>query len=372
MPAIAIDGSRAFLRRRTGIEEYAYQVIRHLRGPLRDEPVTLYLRSDQAPDFDLPPAWKVKKLWAPRLWTQGRLSLAMLSDRPDILFVPAHTVPLIHPRRTVVTVHGLEYEVVPQGYGFWERLYMRWSIRHSVRAASTVVAVSENTKQDLVRLYGVPEAKIRVIYEGYDEKNSNFQFPISNGQPPTAVARSGGEGNVTPYFLFIGRLEERKNVVRIIEAFELLKAAQGLPHRLILAGKPGHGYAAIRSRIRHSKFKDSIEEPGYVSETEKRELLQGAEAFLFPTLYEGFGLPVLEAQAAGTPVIISSCSSLPEVAGEGAVMVLPEEPYLIAEALHLVLTDGEKRAALVRAGRENLSRFSWERCAAELARILQA
>lgn len=366
MPTIAIDGSRAFLARRTGIEEYSSQVIRHLREPLREASVILYIRSDQTPDFDLPPAWKVKKLWAPRLWTQVRLSLAVLADRPDVLFVPAHTVPLIHPRRTVVTVHGLEYEVVPQGYGFWERLYMRWSIRHSVRAASTVVAVSENTKQDLVRLYGVPEEKIAVVYEGYDEAISDFQSPISNDQ---SAAPYGSDG---PYFLFVGRLEERKNVARIIEAFELLKAAQGLPHRLVLAGKPGHGYAAIQSKIRHSKFKDSIVELGYVSETEKRKLLRGAEAFLFPTLYEGFGLPVLEAQAAGTPVIISNHSSLPEVAGEGAVMVLAEEPYLIAEAMHLVLTDEEKRAALVRAGRENLSRFSWERCAAELARILEA
>ena len=153
---IGIDASRAFLRRRTGIEEYSYQVIRNLRDAIPEEDrVILYIRSDQDVSFDVPRNWRVKKLWAPRFWTQGRLSLEMLFHAPDVLFVPAHTVPVIHPRKTVVTVHGLEYEMFPGAYSFWERLYMRLSIRFSVRVASLVIAVSENRKHDLMLLYGV-------------------------------------------------------------------------------------------------------------------------------------------------------------------------------------------------------------------------
>ena len=176
---IGIDASRAFLKKRTGIEEYSYQVIKHLRDVLsRDAEVVLYVRKKLAIknwqltictpdiDFELPPNWRVKGLWAPRFWTQVRLSIEMLLHRPEVLFVPAHTVPIIHPKQTIVTIHGLEYEFVPESYSWYERIYMRFSIRNSVRWAEKVIAVSENTKHDLVRLYGVSKEKINVVYEG--------------------------------------------------------------------------------------------------------------------------------------------------------------------------------------------------------------
>jgi glycosyltransferase involved in cell wall biosynthesis len=324
---IGIDASRAFLRRRTGIEEYSYQVIRNLRDAIPEEDrVILYVRSDQDVSFDVPRNWRVKKLWAPRFWTQGRLSLEMLFHPPDVLFVPAHTVPVIHPRKTVVTVHGLEYEMFPGAYSFWERLYMRLSIRFSVRVASLVIAVSENTKRDLMHLYGVPEEKISVVYEGVSE---NFQFPISNFQSNSNSKIEKFKIQNSKYLLFIGRLEERKNIVRIIAAFGILKEKYHIPHELVLAGKPGFGYEKIHFKIQNSKFK--IREVGYVSEEEKWNLLKNADVFMFPTLYEGFGLPVLEAQAAGVPVVTSDSSSLPEVGGKGALYADPLSPEDIAE-----------------------------------------
>ncbi|MGB3072815.1 MAG: glycosyltransferase family 1 protein, partial [Candidatus Moraniibacteriota bacterium] len=342
---VGIDASRAFLRRRTGIEEYSYQVIRHLRAELRDQTVVLYVRKKleirnsklemTVPDidFDLPPQWQVKGLLAPRFWTQIRLSLEMLCHAPDVLFVPAHTVPLIHPRKTVVTVHGLEYEFSPESYGFWERLYMRWSIRFSVRVADRVIAVSENTKRDLIRLYAVPEKKIQVIYEGLSQ-------PTTYNLQPSTLAEK-------PFFLFIGRLEMRKNIVRMIEAFEIFKTKTGLAHTLVLAGKPGFGYEAIRYKLQATSYKQDIHELGYVSEEEKWELLKDAEVFLFPSLYEGFGLPVIEAQSVGVPVITANTSSLPEVAGEGAVLVNPLDSGEIATAMEMLVTDPEKRADII-------------------------
>ena len=370
---IGIDASRAFLKKRTGIEEYSYQVIKHLMSEISHEEVVLYMRPEQSPDFELPVTWRVRRLWAPRLWTQGRLSLEMLFHPPDVLFVPAHTVPLIHPKRTVVTIHGLEYEFCPESYSWYERLYMRLSIRFSCRVAETIICVSENTKRDVMRLYSVPEGKIRVIYEGYAQKISNpkSQIPHSKSQIQNLKShiqnpKSEIQNQNTPYILFIGRVETRKNVARIIEAFVILKERYQIPHRLILIGKPGYGYARIKSKIQNQKSGIPIQEVGYVSEEEKQAWLTGASVFVFPSLYEGFGLPILEAQAAGVPVVTSSTSSLPEIGGEGVVYVDPFSAESIAEGLWSLLGDTSLRDGILEKATHNVNRFGWAQCAQEL------
>jgi glycosyltransferase involved in cell wall biosynthesis len=364
---IAIDGSRAFLKRRTGIEEYAYQVIRHLRDELQNTRVILYIRADQEVDFAIPENWTVKKLWAPRFWTQIRLSLQLLWDRPEVLFVPAHTVPLIHPRHTAVTVHGLEYEFCPGAYSLWARWYMRTSIRFSCRVAERIIAVSKNTKRDIIQLYGVRAEKIEVVYEGYEDAGRR--------QKAESSQYLGGsrekEKTQKPYFLFIGRLEERKNIERFIEAFELLKEKYQVPHEFVLAGKPGYGYEKIQASLAQSKYREDIQEIGYVSEEEKWKWLQGAEAFVFATLYEGFGIPVLEAQSLGVAVVTSKVSSLPEVAGNGAVLVDPEDVHDIAESLWRLVSDKDLKNGIIQKGLENVKRFSWEKCAREIGDILK-
>lgn len=362
---IGIDASRAFLKRRTGIEEYSYQVIRHLRDILpSDAQVVLYVRKKWrvgVPDIDfvLPENWVVRGLWAPRFWTQIALSIEMLWRAPDVLFVPAHTVPLIHPRRTVVTIHGLEYEFCPEGYSLWERIYMHYSIKFSCQAASTVICVSENTKRDVMKLYQVTEKKIAVISEGYEQTGSMKQESGIKNE------------NKKPYLLFIGRLETRKNIVRIIEAFEILKEKYRIPHELILAGKPGYGYERICAKIQDSRFKNHIKEVGYVTEEEKWDLLKNADVFLFPTLYEGFGIPVLEAQSVGVPVVTSATSSLPEVAGAGGVLVDPTSVESIAEGVEALLSDPKLHSGIIEKATHNVSRYSWLSCAQKIADTLQ-
>jgi len=380
---IGIDASRAFLWNRTGIEEYAYQVISHLRDPLRAERVVLYVRHGQGPDFELPESWEVRALRAPRFWTHIRLSIEMLLHRPDVLFVPAHTVPLIHGKKSVVTVHGLEYEFSPESYSRWERFYMRAVIRFSCTAAETVIAVSENTKRDLMRLYGTPEEKIRVVYEGRLTTH-NSQLTTDNGGTPTPQSRvrdsspqTGEQGNAEQgkemalYFLFIGRIEERKNVRRIVEAFDILKKRNGVSHRLVLAGKPGYGYEDVKKAIEASAYRGDIVEMGYVDEAKKAEILAGADVFVFPSLYEGFGLPVIEAQSAGVPVVTSDISSLPEIGGEGALYADPLSAESIADCVWKLLSDPVLRGGIMEKGRENANRFGWQKCAEEIADILR-
>ncbi|KKU55660.1 MAG: hypothetical protein UX75_C0003G0004 [Candidatus Moranbacteria bacterium GW2011_GWE2_47_10] len=363
---IGIDGSRAFIKRRTGIEEYSYQVIKHLRPWLKEDEVSLYVRHNQEVDFDLPDNWKVKKLWLPYFSSQLRFSLELLLHSCDAFFVPAHTVPPIHPKNTTVVVHGLEYEFHPKAYSRWARFYMRTVIKNSCKWASRVVCVSENTKRDVMRLYGTSQEKIRVIYEGYSGKTAGHSEAGILGHVEKEKCDIGA-----PYFLFIGRIEERKNVKGIVEAFDIVKEKYGVAHKLVLAGKPGYGYGEIKERIGISKFKNDIVEMGYVSDEEKWEILRCADVFVFPTFYEGFGLPILEAQNAFVPVVTSKVSSVPEVAGDAALYADPKDHRSIAENMYVLISNRNAKEDIVRRGFENVKRFSWADCAKEIAGVLR-
>jgi glycosyltransferase involved in cell wall biosynthesis len=411
---IGIDASRAFENHRTGIEEYSYQVIKHLIPLLKNDRVILYIRNNQKIDLDLPENWKVKIINFSYLWTQIGLSLEILFHSVDTLFIPAHVVPCVHPKNTIVTIHGLEYEFCPKAYSWLARIYMRWSIKKSCQWTKKIIAVSENTKRDLINLYKVPEGKIEVVYEGYSlsfraDPPAGGEVEESNGKKfIRSIDRARDDG--IPYLLFIGRLEERKNIGGIINAFEILKEKYKIPHKLVLAGGTGHNYKNIKLAISSSHFTDKIIETGFVSEEEKWELLKNADVFLFPTFYEGFGLPILEAQSAGVPVIASNNSSIPEVvnikkpplplgedarrAGEGnleykenlphpipllkgegdscsALLVNLQKPSEIAEAAYKLISDKTLRNDIINRGYENVKRFSWKKCAEEIAKIIK-
>lgn len=379
---IGIDASRAFLKNRTGIEEYSYQVIKNLafrqaslvnnlkehqarphRWVKHIERVVLYVRKNQEVDFELPSNWKVKVIRWPYLWTQIGLSLELLFHPVDALFVPAHTVPFARPKNTIVTVHGLEYEFCPKAYSFWGKIYMRFAIKNSVKWAKKIITVSENTKMDLMNLYKVPEKKIKVIYNGYDnnfQSNSNDQ--VSNKKNTKYKIQN------TKYLLFIGRLEERKNICGIIDAYRILKEKYDIPHSLVLAGRPGFNYEAIKLKIANCKFE--VIELGFVGDREKFELLKNSNIFLFPSFYEGFGIPILEAQSVGVPVITSNISSMPEVADSSAVLIDPYDPKKIAEATYKLISDEKIRNEIINRGLENVKRFSWEKCAKEIKKLI--
>ncbi|EKE25490.1 MAG: glycosyl transferase, group 1 [uncultured bacterium] len=367
---IGIDASRAFLGNRTGIEEYSYQVIKNLRDSLREERVVLYLRSNQIVDFDLPKNWKVNVIKWPRFWTQLGLSLEMLIHPVDALLIPAHTVPIIHPKNTLVVVHGLEYEFCSEAYSWLEKFYMRLTIRKSCKWANKIISVSENTKRDLMSLYNVPSKKVTVVYEGYEK---NHQSPVTSHKSLALREKKSGQLPVTSdkFFLFIGRIETRKNIVNVIMAFELFKERYKNDYKLVFAGRPGYGFEKIKCQITNSKFKDDIIELGYISEEEKWNLLKNADAFIFATLYEGFGIPILEAQSVGCPVVASNNSSIPEVTNSSALLVDPNSPDEIAEKMKKLVLDQDFRDDIIKKGFKNVERFSWEKCAQQIANELK-
>jgi len=387
---IGIDASRAFIKKRTGIEEYSYQVIRHLKNELVDCEVVLYVRAgeinERVKKFQLPKKWKIKEIKMPRFWTQIGLSLEMIFHPVDALFIPAHTVPIIHPSgwlmrlvnffkqekikkfKTVVTIHGLEYEFLPKAYSLWERFYMRLVIKKSCQWADKIISVSKNTKKDLVKLYKVPARKIKVIYEGFSFADEN---PLRKKKNPRNVLKKY-QMDKNKYLLFLGRIEERKNLLRIIQSFEILKKEHQLSHKLLLAGGLGYGYNNIVKYIEASEFRDDIYLAGFIEDKDKREILKNADVFLFPTLYEGFGLPIIEAQSLGVPIVASNNSSIPEIIGSDmkTLLVNPKEPEEIAETIYKILSDKKIRARLINPGLKNVKRFSWENCAKEIAEVL--
>ncbi|MBU0704040.1 MAG: glycosyltransferase family 4 protein, partial [Chloroflexi bacterium] len=296
---VGIDASRAVAARPTGTETYSRRLIQALLASDSPHQFRLYFRgSPPAGDFT---GADLCAIPFPRLWTHARLSWEMIRHPPDALFVPAHVLPLVHPRASLVTVHDLGYLHFPETHPRLQRLYLDLSTRWNGRAAAHLLADSQATKADLVTHYGIPPEKITVAYPGCDETLAPVRDPAAI---ETVKARYSISGD---YFLYLGTLQPRKNLIRLVKAFAQSPISNPQsPIRLILAGKRGWLYDDIFAQVRRLGLEGRVLFPGYVPDEDKAALLSGALAFVFPSLYEGFGLPVLEAQACGCPVITSS------------------------------------------------------------------
>jgi len=353
---IGVDASRAFGKERTGTEEYSYQLIKNLAMmDTSRHQIFLYARKNPLIDFDLPTNFQLKIISTNRFWTQLGLASEIMMNKPDVLFVPSYAIPQIHPAKTVVTIHGLEYRYCPECYSLKERLILELNTRSSIKWASKIITPSESTKKDLVELYKVDMDKIKVIYHGAN----SIKYQVSSIKCQNKESFG---------ILFIGRLEKRKNLVNLIKAFEIFRKSyklQATSCKLILAGKAGFGFTEIKKVIESSSYKKDIILKNYVSEEEKSELYKNASLFVLPSFYEGFGLPILEAMSYGTPVICSNVSSLPEAAGDAALLVDPNNPEEIAEAMKKVFSDDNLRKKMIEKGFENVKKFSWEKCARE-------
>lgn len=364
---IGIDASRLAVDKRTGTENYALQII---RGLAQTSPDSLTLYFNQPPglplleELQLSRSIEIKSLLFKRLWTHYRLSREMLTQPPDCLFVPAHVLPLVHPARSVVTLHDLGYLYHPEAHPTKARLYLDISTRWSAIQARKIIAVSQATKTDLVQHYGIAPEKISVIYHGYDKER--FQ-PVANSAVLQAVRQRYGLSS-NRFFFYIGTLQPRKNLLRLLEAFErLIKTPEFADVKLLLGGKPGWLSKSILEKA--ATMPDKVLLPGYIADTDLPALYSAAAAFVFPSLYEGFGMPVLEALACGCPVVCANSSSLPEVAGEAALYHHPLDSVALEFRLRQILTEPSLTEALRQKGLAQAAKFSWEKCAAETAQL---
>jgi len=358
---IGIDASRAVAAQPTGTELYSQQLIRALIDSAPERRFRLYFNQPPAADLFKSDRVELRAIRFPHLWTHARLSLEMALHRPDALFVPAHVLPIVHPRQSVVTVHDLGYLHFPNSHPRFQRWYLDVSTRWNARAAMRLIADSQATKDDLIRHYGTPAEKIVVAHPGLDP---NLHRVEDAAQIDAGKSKYGIEGD---YLLTLGTLQPRKNLARLIKAYGRAKVAP----KLVIAGKKGWLYDNLFKQVERLSLTGRVLFPGYVADSDKPALISGATALVFPSLYEGFGFPVVEAMACGTPVVCSNTSSLQEVAGDAALLVNPTDTDDIAAAIQYVTSNAELRHTLVANGYAQAGQFTWAACAQTVLTVLE-
>ncbi len=353
---IGIEAERANNPQKTGVEHYAKQLILHLAEIDRENRYVLYLRTKpEAWLLNLPENFKVKVMPFPVFWTQLRISWEMLFHPVDVLMIPASALPLIHPKKSLVTIHDIGWRYFPQSFTWFMRNFLEWSTGFALKNASDVIAVSQSTKRDILKFYRIGEAKIHVVYHGFDPEDLSHAERFS--------------GLPEKYIIFLSTLQPRKNLEGLIDAFRLLKNEfPDLPHKLVVVGRPGWKFERILQKLEDNR--DIVIYLNYLSDDQRRSALAHAELLVQPAFYEGFGMQLLEALWAGVPVACSKVSSLPEVAGEAAVYFDPHNPKDIKNAIKSVLFDKSLSESLVARGRERVKNFSWKKCARETLQIL--
>lgn len=421
---IGIDASRANKEHKTGTEWYSYFIIRYLAKldsknqyilysdkPLGEGLVDL-TQENFISDLPYSPAvydkkgyqiiksphnnFKAKILKWPykNFWTLGRLSLECFLHAPDALFIPTHTLPLIHPRKSLVTIHDVgfmknkclyKYELIgPEGrktrllinllarvftlgkYSAEATDYLYWSTDYVLKKAKKVITVSDSSKNDILRYYKVKPDKIKVIYNGYDEKL--FRKINDIRKIKVVLDKYGISGQ---YIFYVGKIEKKKNIPALIEAYAILRDQnKEIKHKLVLVGDAFYGYDEVHYLIREYNLDDEVLMPGWISEEDMPYVYCGASAFIFPSSYEAFGVSLLEAMACGLPIAASNIASIQEALKGAGLLFNPCDIYSMAEAMKKVLTDDYLRAELTKIGNQRIKDFSWQKCAKETLDVI--
>lgn len=369
---IGFDASRAFSDQATGTENYSQQLLEQMLLIDTENKYFVYVRKGSENKFrQFSRNLTVVPINFPYLWTQMGLASQTFKDPLDILFVPAHTLPLIRRPRlpTVMTVHDLGVEYLPASHQLKQQLYLKFITRFQFKTASHLIAVSKATKQDLIEKVGIKSSGVSVVYEGV-----NFSADLRQKGCQIEETLCKLKLKKKKYFLFVGTIQPRKNLVRLIEAFSLFlleSQHSEVEFKLVIAGKPGWDYAEIYQTPARLGIKDQVVFAGRVENEDLAALYQGATALTYPSLFEGFGLPILEAYFFSCPVITSDRSSMPEIAGKGAILVNPNQADAIMRAMQQIVRHPEKSKQLIQAGEQQLKQFSWEKAARETIAILE-
>ncbi len=364
---IGFDGSRAFVPSRTGTENYSFQLLLNLAKIDKVNNYIVYTRSSEIP-LNWPKNFQFKHIKWSRLWTQGGLALQTFIDNMDILFVPAHTLPLIrkYGLKTIITVHDLGSEYLPLMHQVKQRFYLSLMQNYQLKTATKIIAVSKATREDLVKKMGIDPKKISVVYEGYDREK--FKPKAAKFKVNQTIKKY----NLTyhNYFLFVGTVQPRKNLERLIKAFKQFLANGDGFEQLVVVGLKGWMSEGIYNLPKQLGIENRVKFLGYVPDKDLPVLYSSAIALTFPSFFEGFGLPLLEAQASLCPVITSNASSMPEIAGEGAILINPFNIEDITRAM-IEVRIKKTRMKLIKAGLKNIKRFSSEKCAAQTLSVFE-
>ncbi len=354
---IGIDASRTFGQQKTGTESYSYELITRIINlpESKQHEWILYIRNN-SPRLRNSSGVSYKEINLPNFWTQIGLAYRTWVDKLDVLWIPAHTLPILRKPgiKTVVTIHGIEYEWLPAYENWLQRWYLPMSTQYAVSRAQKIIAVSEFTKSQIVDRLNADTEKISVIHEGINYKDIVRQSKILE----TYGLKKGNYG------LFVGTVQPRKNLVRLIKAFSNLQSLISI--KLVICGKLGWGYAEV---VKLAK-KHGVIITGYVTDEDRNTLLKNAMYYVQPSITEGFGLPVLEAMSAGIPVISSNGGALPEVVGDAGLLFDPFDQLDILDKLDKIISNHKLRKELIKKGNQRIKEFSWDLAAKRTYSIL--
>lgn len=399
---IGIDASRANRKNKTGTEWYSFYLIKNLAKIDSNNRYILYL--DSNPSVELlevikdSPNFSCKVLTWPltSFWTLGRLSLEMLFKRPDVLFVPAHGIPLIHPKNTINTIHDVAFvrelgiyreedpkastksrrkflkfiiKIVTFGkYSGNSLEYLNWSTSFALNHASQIITVSNFTKEEILKYYPKTKAdNIKVVHNGYPEDLFN------ETRDEEKIANVLNKYNInSPYYLYVGRLEKKKNTSFLVEALAIVRSDYPqIKEKLVLIGNASYGYDEVKYAIEEFNLGKDVIMPGWVEEADMPNIFKGASAFIFPTRHEGFGIPVLQSLACGVGAAVSDIPVLHEVAGEAVLYFDQNDKRAIADAMAKLVLDQDFKKTLVARGLEQTKKFSWLKCAKETLSVIE-
>ncbi|PIR55201.1 hypothetical protein COU74_02245 [Candidatus Peregrinibacteria bacterium CG10_big_fil_rev_8_21_14_0_10_36_19] len=351
---IGIDASRYGHDQATGVEWYSKHIIDGL-VKIADKKDKIVLYSKDKIKIE---GASNKVIKGNRFWTLRHFSKSLKNEKLDALFVPSHVLPLWLPKKSVITIHDVAFKRIKKSYSIFQYRYLDWSTKYAVKNATKIIVPSEATKEDLIEFYNCNKDKIVVIPHGFEPPKIDTNIAFNTSE----IFKYFEINKRTKYVLFVGRLESKKNLKRLVQAFEIF-SRKYKDYKLILAGGRGVGFQEILDEVMRLKIADKVIMPGYVNEEEKAALMKYCKIFAFPSLYEGFGLPILEAFYYGKPVISSNTSSIVEVAEDAALLVNPLKVEEIAKGIKMLVEKKSYSQKLIKLGRERLKNFSWKKAA---------
>lgn len=362
---IGIDGNEANVERRVGISEYSFELLKKFEEfhlPNRRIKFQIYLKNSPLPHMPKErDGWKYRVVRPKKLWSQIGLPLDLYlhKPRPDVFFSPTHYAPRFSPVPTIMSIMDLSYLHYPEMFKKSDLFQLRNWTSYSIKKVAKILTISRASKDDIIKAYKVLEDKIVVTYPGIKLKTTMQNSKLLKEKYKI-------DGN---YILFVGTLQPRKNIVRLIKAFSKLKDRNAV--NLVIVGKKGWMYEDILRSPRQFNVEDRVKFLEFVSDEDLSFFYKNALFFVLPSLYEGFGLPVLEAMNYGCPVITSNISSLPEAGGDAALYVDPKNVDDIAEKIELLLNDEKLRKQMIDKGYKQVKKFSWEKTAKETLKVLE-
>ncbi|MBU2632116.1 glycosyltransferase family 4 protein [Patescibacteria group bacterium] len=359
---IGIDGNEANVEKKVGIGEYAFELLKKFEeSKVSNFQFLIYLKD--FPREDLPKAregWRYRVVGPRKMWTQFALPRDLLLKKPraDIFFTPSHYAPRFSPIPTAISIMDLSYIYFPQLFKKNDLYQLKSWTKYSAKKASLIFTISNSSKDDIIKEYKIDPKKVVVTYPGI--KDQKFKVKSMENLPKKYEINK-------PYFLFIGTIQPRKNIAKLIEAFASIKEDVDL----VVIGKKGWLFEQILAAPSEFGVEKRVKFLDFVPNEDLPLFYQNAVCYVLPSLYEGFGLPVLEAMQNNCPVITSNVSSLPEAGGDAAIYVNPEDVNDIKEKMEKVLRDSNLREEMIKKGQEQVKKFSWEKTAKETLKALE-